>query len=338
MSIVKNQHYVPKSYLRSFAHKKAKMKGDFVYSRINKGEIKEVNITNVCASRYLYDIPELGEENKQNTEKIFAKTIDAWYPEVIEFVKDESNQSLPNEMRGQVIGCVLSLIFRNRQFLNANHDILDMYSHIGGKELTDADKARITAHYNLYDYSIRMIKARHNDCIVIHKADDGLQFITSDNPVVLSSVSGTSFDYFDPQNFVKLAITPQYCISIAPTSETELRGSFFRSYSSLMEVVGFNKQVVDQSETFVIGAEGGLQSYDEMIDKYDKPTKEGLEMYWQATDLANKMSEFHDLMTKEGINSPKLKIKAQEFWDNNEHVRSNTMFKKIMIDLGLLPK
>jgi hypothetical protein len=79
MGLVKNQHYVPRSYLKYFADKNNKI---FVFDK-DKDSVFQTNITNVATERFFYDLPAdiIPDakgiiEDKQIIEKFFSQLED----------------------------------------------------------------------------------------------------------------------------------------------------------------------------------------------------------------------------------------------------------------------
>jgi len=167
MSKVKNQHYIPQSYLRGFGIQKKKEW--YVYSRINNENIFLINVKNICAERYLYDLPELGEEKEQLIEKFYAKHVDGSFAEILEFAKEEENTVLPEELRAKIISSCVSLVFRTPKFLNNDADQIKLYSDIPGEGIDEKRKRKIIALQNHFQKSIELIKLKYNDGIAINR-------------------------------------------------------------------------------------------------------------------------------------------------------------------------
>lgn len=85
---VKNQHYVPRSYLKYFANKKEQL---WVYDK-ETNAVFQSNIVNIASQRYFYDIPfeeilqVLPEDEKKKLEKELSKldfqTTEDWYTSI----------------------------------------------------------------------------------------------------------------------------------------------------------------------------------------------------------------------------------------------------------------
>ncbi len=336
MNLVKNQHYIPKSYLRGFSHKKKpNSKTDYIFSRRNQGDIFEPNIENVCAERYFYDIPELKEVMGQFTELSLAKYPDDWYREVKSFVMNEKEISLTKDMRGKIIGCCVSLIFRSPAFIKAKHDILQMNNSINGIELTEESKLQITAIHNFYQNTLALVKARYNDGVCISKAKPGNQFITSDNPVLLSNEKSDGTNYFDPLNLIRIPITSSHCIIITPSTETELHHTFYRSTAYADEVYDMNAKVKNQSIQFLLGAKNGLEMFHEQEIEFEAHRIKRKIKTYQYNDIAKKFGLVYNLIEREGINSINAKLLAAHYYNQFEYIRNDDRFKQLCKDLGV---
>ncbi|MEQ6856000.1 DUF4238 domain-containing protein [Lysinibacillus capsici] len=90
MELVKNQHYVPQSYLKYFADSKEKI---FVFDKVNE-KIFPSNVRNIASERFFYDFPEslvdsLNESlpNKQVVEKFFSKHIEGEFSKLLNNIR-----------------------------------------------------------------------------------------------------------------------------------------------------------------------------------------------------------------------------------------------------------
>jgi hypothetical protein len=321
--------------MKGFAHEKGSE--DYVSCRINNGEvIPEINTKNICAENYLYDLPELGEEKEQLIEKFYANNVDGNFPEILEFAKDEKQNQLSEELRSKIILSCVSLIFRTPKFLRTDPDILELHSRIEGDDIETERKKKAIALEKHFEKSIELIKLKYENGIVINKAPKGSQFITCDNPVILRDPTGGFNDYFDPSNFIHLPISPDYSISITPNVESTLVDTFSRFSMNHAGVLTINHDINKLHELFLVGARGGIEQFDTEMDLYDKPTPEGLKMLANEKKMAAILSNIDEVVEQFGISSVECKELMMKYWNEEELVKGDENFIKLMRELDLL--
>lgn len=333
MKKVKNQHYIPQSYLKGFASRQGKEW--YVYSRIKNGSIIKSNIRNICSEGYLYDIPELGKEYEQVIETLYSTQVDGNFHEILEFAWEESNEFLSEEMRGKIILSCVSLLFRTPAFLNCDRDYDELQANWQGGSEDVNRKRKIIALQDHLSKSIDLIKQKHNDGISINRAPIGHQFITSDNPVILRNPSGTVENYFDAGNIFHIPISPEFCITIMPTKHNDLKSSFERYSFNIQGVHALNHDIEKYHQQFLIGAKDGIEEYGKNKEIYDNPTSQGFKMLDDSIKMIDIMSQLENGVNSYGIHSEEFKRMMIRFWDNEPTVREDENYIRLMKDLGL---
>lgn len=119
MSDAKNQHYIPQSYLRNFAHdvrRKGKDEEYYVYVRFRGEKFHSVNIRNICSETYFYTLPEVDEEYKNFVEKSYAEKIDVLYPRIYEVITNDDIKGIDETQRADIIVACITLYCRTPKF------------------------------------------------------------------------------------------------------------------------------------------------------------------------------------------------------------------------------
>ena len=262
MTLVKKQHYVPQSYLRNFGFKKNKKSKDIWYTHVKfpEGEIHATNLENLCNERFLYDVENFDLPEKQIIEKFYAEHIDAYFPAITRFCEDGNQQELSPQMREILVTCCLSLVFRHPNFINNNPDFNDhdIIVEKGGKKINYSKIKRVSAHLENFK---KLVDLRINDGIGVSFCDLKTQFITNDNPVLITNFGLTIESHFDPSNMLYLPLSPKICITFTPSNDPDLKGSFQKNLMSRDQVYLINQRIEDQSERTLIGTKNGLENF-----------------------------------------------------------------------------
>lgn len=277
MSLVKKQHYVPQSYLRNFGFiRKEKSKNIwYTHVKFEKTDIQPTNIENLCNERFLYDVENFELPEKQIIEKFYAKNIDSYFPLITNFCNNPKQQTLSSEMREIMVTCCLSLIFRHPNFINSNPKFFgeDIIIEKKEKKINYSKIKRVSAHMQNFK---KIVDAKMNDGIAVSICDHQIEFITNDNPVVITNgnkvTSKTSYldSIFDPSNMIYLPLTPKICLTFTPTVEADLQGTFQRTLMSTDQTFYINQKIEEQSKRALIGTQQGLKYFFKKKQHYSK--------------------------------------------------------------------
>ncbi len=211
-SDVKNGHFVPRVYLKSFADNDYKVKCLFKQS----GQIRHIVIDKICTKRYMY--AKTGEDGKidNSIEHMFSDFESTVLRDTIDEIK-----SLPyNVMYGnycthiadtikpKIIRMILVQLLRG---LKLKDQITDYASKVYHQKYDDEDRLLKKNNSELYDYIKRRESSIINDtapeiaskpicddfeedilsevlsnmvCTILYIGDNG-EFVTSDNPVLI---------------------------------------------------------------------------------------------------------------------------------------------------------
>lgn len=115
MSTIKNQHYIPQSYLRNFSVKRKDE--HYVHVRYLGEKFHEVNIQRICAKNYFYTIPDIEALDRNQIENYYSHKIDSLYPEIQRVVCNDSITVINDDQRRMLINGVINLYFRTPKFL-----------------------------------------------------------------------------------------------------------------------------------------------------------------------------------------------------------------------------
>ena len=107
MGKVKNQHYVPRSYLKYFANKKNKVYQINVYDKDND-KYFSANIEGIASSRFFYDFPELEEIKKDLMEEMDEITANEKITELGE-IDEQPVEKHFSELEGEFHGLLNNL-------------------------------------------------------------------------------------------------------------------------------------------------------------------------------------------------------------------------------------
>jgi len=328
MTEAKKHHYIPRSYLKNFAHVvKKKKDGDkyYVYVRFRGEKFHSVNIENICAETYFYSIPGVSEKNKNLVEKYYAENIDNLYGRIYDLVTNDEQIKVSQELREKILIATLSLYIRTPIFLDSIRVVyrkllesLRTYqlgiserfsvSFFGRKtdlrllnytSILEAFESKnkafiLSEHFKILN---DFIDFKKNDGIGINKLVDNSEYITSDNPVVIRNLKTGDFnDLFDPDNIIHLPINNKYLLTILPNSDSETKNTFNRITSKFTQALVINNDIERNSNNWIIG---NPTSVNDHINDQIKYNEETIENYQRLNDLRKKaqiMSSFDELL------------------------------------------
>jgi len=270
--IVINQHYIPKSYLKHFGFLvNAKKNKWSLYAMENGGEIERRTTENICSVDYLYDLPLVEGEERQFLEHAYEAQADRHFTEIKEFITDDSKTELPSEMREKILKSCLSLYYRTPKFIELDQQALEMIQRLPIAEREHAWKVKKT---EILQESIYNFEALYNDkknCgISVNKSIGKREFISGDNPVIITNGQRDLSDVLSPENIVHVPITPKYSITILPTNETTLNNTFLRYLYDDESVMYRNYDIERLHQKYLLGSQNALQAYLNEVPEYKK--------------------------------------------------------------------
>ncbi len=294
--LVKRQHYVPRTYLKNFA----KAKGDEFYIKAlpietpTSDKIIGINTTNVCLERNLYTLPGETHEQKMLIEKFYSDEIEQHYNGIYNLLNDPNKKTLTPEERERIIATVVTMFYRTTKWLNQHNDLMkrvytqmfqlceqtgkDYFTYEGtkisikDKKLDDFLKEnkmenRPAQVMSQLEVALKLIQVRvKSDNIYLSTlVDEGCEFITSDNPVILQNISGGDIMPFDPNNIMKLPIDNKTMLFLMPDADENLRNQIIRhnvsgNYCKSEQLIS-NSEQFQKADKFILGDDGSLNSY-----------------------------------------------------------------------------
>lgn len=309
----KRQHFVPQTYLRKFSvERKVDQYQIFVAPKKNIEKIFQVNTANVCVHKDLYTLPGETEEERMLIEKFYGDSYESKYNKMYEILTDDNIIDISDVDNKFIISSVITMFFRTTRLMSEHNDLmykvferLAQLCEQSGKDYFMFENEKImlngrTAEQLLFDHkkesrvpqvitqlevALKLIQIRRNDSIqVIKIQQNGAEFITSDNPVILYNFESRRIAPFDPKNIISMPLNSQYKVTILPYENpgfiSRLHHNDTMSYSEVM-TNGYDQLV--SSERFILGTENGLNEFikikkrtDQMPD-ISKQQKEELE-------------------------------------------------------------
>jgi hypothetical protein len=222
MSDAKNQHYVPRCYLRSFTFNNKLV----VYNKDIKTILKDQNVEKFAVEEWFYDFSDdeiadyqryLPNFEKQFLEKLFSDKIE---PELSAII-NKLPQNIPNNVdnfnvciskndKKEIAYQIIFQIFRTRKY----RDFLGSYYQLDDKFTRKLHIESLLDIDNIQIFNNILMKAVWS--IYINKSN--IKYITSDNPIILLDINTgeTYFENHHSSNNIELfyPLTPNILINI----------------------------------------------------------------------------------------------------------------------------
>jgi flagellar biosynthesis/type III secretory pathway chaperone len=286
MTETKKQHFVPRTYLRNFAHLR---NDDFYVNVLQKNQpcekIFESNITNICAENHLYTLT--GDtESRQLLENIYSNIFENEYKDLFSVLTNDTIYEITGEMKKSIVSALITMFYRTKKWVNEYNSFndesmnkvyqvckqfnVDSFTNPNGEQINIKDKSlgelqsnlkkstRIPIVLSQLKVALRLIDAKQFDNINVFKIIDNCEFITSDNPVLAMNVNKMPTIPFDIDNAYYLPISAKYLLSIFPKEDLPANNKIIRMIMSKEKVLGFNKWQLENSDKFIIGSRKSL--------------------------------------------------------------------------------
>lgn len=301
----KRQHFVPRTYLKNFGFETKKSTQIWVCAKEENNRLFQSNITNVALQNHFYSLKGETVEERQIIEKFYADNIEGDYNEVYQILVDPKKVKISDEERVKIILTILSLYYRNPIWVNKHNIVWEsalkesyrMLDHpdckerkIGmpdgtdldceGKSLEEVLEEVRKEHHQIYimehlKYTFSLVNARLKDNITVIKLGDDKEFITSDNPVIMTNIHNPNIVPFNVENFIKLPIDSKHQLVIAPQSLafTDDANIFRRTDTgniSYMERMIMNSQQYNNSINQIFGSKEAIETYLSNKSHYEK--------------------------------------------------------------------
>lgn len=350
MSNPKHQHFIPKSYLKNFAEEKDKKY--FVEAKLKSEDSPKktlLSINDICVDKNIYTIPTLEDDDKYSLERFYAEKVDSLYPWIYKKLINPDVVFINRFERIQIIMTTMSLFFRTPKFLNFNEKKLDTIINYAIKNKSDGN-GNIKFKFGDYDLDFNIsnleevrtnlkirnklnflqqhlkdwnqfIQFKINAGISVFKIKDDINLITSDNPVIMDSVIGNSFNVFDPTNMISLPLDNKHYLTIFPNTESSLTDRIFRGERDLWFALSTNLEVENNSEEWILGQPLTISNHLRDQKKYGAYTPENIQAY---EDLKEKA---HDAMMLSAIVDEVGTFAHQRVADKVRELRKKRIFK-----------
>ena len=358
----KHQHFIPKSYLKNFAICKGEKQ--FVEAKLrNEDEPKQglISINDICVNKNIYTIPNKDEDKKYALEDYYAREIDAIYPDVYNLLVNPEITEIDANQRGKIIKTTMNLFFRTPKFLNSNqrttNHILDYairnFKDMNGNvkfefkgtklnfNVKDVDDVRLGLKI---DNKVKFLKDHLNDwhqfinfklysAISVYHIYDDIDLITSDNPVIMHSIKGNSFNVFDPSNMISLPLDNKHYLSIFPNTEEAMLNTIYRTQRDKWFALSTNLQVEKNCEEWIMGKPNSIFAHISDKAKYNEETPENLQAVLDMKQRAEDGMELAKTMELYGFNHQNVADKVKDMLKLKIH-KDDLEILKISIELA----
>jgi len=268
--IPKRQHFVPRTYLKNFSEKIGR--DYYIYSlqknEIEKSKIFKSNIENVAVKKNLYTLQKEDDIEKMSVEKIYANEIEQYYNSLFKILTDENKTEISVNEREMIITTVITMLFRTPKYIeNPINKLID--SMIKKNNQTNYKKSDNGYETNVFylKKALKLIDLRlKNDAIIITKLEEpNLEYITSDNPVIISNNKEHIIKPFAPENLFYLPLNSTHKLLLLPECQNCNKNIIYRKNikgkDAIIDVIFSNKQEIDSSNNFIYGNKSALISF-----------------------------------------------------------------------------
>lgn len=323
--LVKRQHFVPRTYLKHFAVEKAQ---EYIISVLpstaeTTDKIFEANIKAIAVEKNLYTLPGETIEQKMAVEKFYSDEFEQHYNTIYNILIDSEKKVISQAERELIISTVVTMYYRTTKWVNASRGLMsrvfDQVFHLckqtgkdyftfEGEKISIAGRTlkEFTKDYNderqpgmilaQLEAALKLIPLRlKNDAIMVVKLDEDDEFITSDNPVIASNLSGEKFMPFDPQNTLKIPLDNKHILMLIPEGIVGQENLIFRktnkdAFSTMDKLVG-NFEQMNNSEKFIFGSKTALESYLKTKKETENPINEEDKKLESIADFLKRINE-----------------------------------------------
>jgi len=285
--MIKNQHYVPKFYLKNFRFSKNQVA---VFDKTTKKSFISA-LENIANENYFYDDEDIDKqtETKQFMEKLFHPLEDRiaqLLPKLIESLDNNTFSTLNSDLRLDLAFYIIYQFCRTKEFRVQINQMTKLITQTiadefvksqGGNpedfEIETNDKVLhidFLLNNDLIDTFIEDI-FKHIWIVLENKSE--VPFLTSDHPVVkranivhpVRSFSGLR----SPGVEIAFPISPKYCLLLAERSYAKIFEPFDgkKMPSNKDNVLCYNSLQIIDSYRFVFSSQQDFKMAEEMIDE-----------------------------------------------------------------------
>lgn len=194
MSTVKNQHYVPRNYLKRFLNNDRRPKL-FAFDKTSSKSFPVTNLENVCGERYFYET-----ENKDDFQKLeqnLSQIEGSFWPYLESLLINLDNKHVPltNNIKSGFLTYLAIQILRGKETREIISQIKSsLLAHLTINELAEENLLSNLNNIEIRNTHISMLFSDENISLIkncldehiwfVYKNETDLPFYTSDNPVV----------------------------------------------------------------------------------------------------------------------------------------------------------
>ena len=114
-----HQHFIPRGYLRKFAH--TQNDNTFLVDAFNKlnGQLRpDISVADICVETDLYTLTHLEGDQKYGIENFFSDNIESKYSAIYRLLVEEKKGIITPEEKTYILYTTLSMYFRTPKVLN----------------------------------------------------------------------------------------------------------------------------------------------------------------------------------------------------------------------------
>lgn len=327
-----HQHFIPRGYLRKFAH--SQNDNTFLVDAFNKLNWllrPDMSIADICVETDLYTLTHLEGPQRYVIENFFSDNIENKYSDIYRLLVEEKRGIITAKEKMYILYTTLSMYFRTPKVLNqfvafsANlisqvkngfeTDTINFFGYeISIKEKSFTEIKKEIKEANRIDYVKTQIALLNE--FVKYRALDGLavielvgeqEFITSDNPVEISNSFKYGFNLFDSKNSIYIPLDPKHALFIAPHLKEGLINQVYYRRDNFFQHVILNHLVFENAERWVIGTKTGIEKFLKDEEQYTKPAEEDHPLLVKAKTRLELM-ETLAVLAKKGISNSNIEL------------------------------
>jgi hypothetical protein len=309
---VTKQHFVPRTYLKHFGHQE---KGqDKIYRALrddaDPANVRQVSVASVCFQNDLYTLEGESSAERMALEDFYRTSVEDEYDALREILLDPQQKIASEELRGQVLHTVATMLMRTTKLLSHRNKVMDRvleqmimlntYSEnqsLRSNSKTASIKEKVLSKMRQdmrkqiqpsqaitqIELALQLGKAKEKDfgIVVLTIDEEAGEYITSDNPVFIRSLDGLS-TAFNPNAALRLPLSPKHMLWLMPKAHDLFKNYITRWFMSgdqaKLERMAANMTQQHNAERWLLGNQDAVQLHIRervtMQNELDNPTLE----------------------------------------------------------------
>lgn len=321
---VKRQHFIPRTYLKHFSENREDKYFIHALPIDNpiEASIKEMSTKDVGVAKDIYTLPGDTIEERMLIETFYAENYERHFDTIHALLIDPSKKQLTDEEHSLVVSTVVTMLYRTTKWINEFNEFIKreleglyrLCKHAGidhfmfeGEKISIAERT-IDDSFKQFKFENRPIqvisqmqialkliklKSSRDGIFVIKLNDTDSEFITSDNPVVFSSVGSRHAAPFHPGNILSLPLDKKHKLMLMPFSDKTSKNMVIRSVVAgddcFTNKLTSNFAQWEKAERFLLGSKAALNSYLHTKEATERPlSEEELRKIASLADIAKK--------------------------------------------------